>query len=103
MRIEFTAQEQAAADELVVQIVKTIGLDIPAEKLLAKQDIKTEYVSLTYTDEGMTIEIAPEVTLQVVDLYRTIFTAGFVAYQAAKPLLLEAQAKHVALSKMMSI
>lgn len=102
MRIHFTAQEQHAADELAIHIVRTVAPDVPVDLILQRQDVHTQHVHLIHDERGTTITISEEAFAAVVDLYRTVFTAGLVAYQAAKPLLLEAKAKHQQLNHMLA-
>lgn len=103
MRIHFTTAEQRQADELAVHIVRSISPDVPTDMILRHEDVHTPHVTLVHDHTGTTIEISEEAFAAVVDLYRTIFTAGLVAYQAAKPLLMEAKAKHGQLTNMLAV
>lgn len=102
MRIHFTTAEQHAADELAIHIARTVAPDVPVDLILQHEDVHTQHVQLVHDETGTTITISEEAFAAVVDLYRTVFTAGLVAYQAAKPLLLEAKAKHQQLNDMLA-
>lgn len=102
MKLHFTAQEQHQADELAVHIIRTVAPDVPVEAIIRHENIHTQHVQLIHDEAGTTITISEEAFVAVVDIYRTIFTAGVVAYQAAKPLLLEAKAKHETLTNMLA-
>lgn len=102
MKLHFTTAEQHAADELAVYIARAVAPDVPVEAILRHEDVRTPHVQLTHDATGTTIEISEEAFVAVVDLYRTVFTAGLVAYQAAKPLLMEAKAKHGRLNHMLA-
>lgn len=102
MRIHFTTAEQHQADELAIHIVRAVAPDVPVDMILQRQDVHTQHVQLVHDETGTTITISEEAFAAVVDLYRTVFTAGLVAYQAAKPLLMEAKAKHGQLTNMLA-
>ena len=102
MKLHFTTAEQHAADELAVHIVRSIAPDVPVEAILRHEDVRSAHVQLVHDETGTTITISEEAFVAVVDLYRTVFTAGLVAYQAAKPLLMEAKAKHERLGLMLA-
>lgn len=100
MRIHFTTAEQQAADELAIHIARAVAPDVPVDMILQHEDVHTQHVHLIHDERGTTITISENATLAVLDLYRTVFTAGLDAYQAAKPLLFEAKAKHEQLTNM---
>ena len=102
MKLHFTTAEQRQADELAVHIARAVAPDVPVDLILQHQDVHTQHVQLVHDETGTTITISEEAVTAVVDLYRTVFTAGMVAYQAAKPLLLEAKAKHQQLNQMLA-
>lgn len=102
MHIHFTTAEQRQADELAIHITRTVAPDVPVDLILQRQDVHTQHVQLVHDETGTTITISEEAFAAVVDLYRTVFTAGLVAYQAAKPLLMEAKAKHQQLNHMLA-
>lgn len=102
MHIHFTTAEQHAADELAIHIIRTVAPDVPVDMILRHEDVHTQHIQLTHDHTGTTLTISEEAFAAVIDLYRTVFTAGMVAYQAAKPLLLEAQAKHERLGLMLA-
>lgn len=102
MKLHFTTAEQQAADELAVYIARAVAPDVPVDMILLHEDVHTRHVQLVHDETGTTIEISEEAFAAVVDLYRTVFTAGLVAYQAAKPLLLEAKAKNAQLTHMLA-
>ena len=103
MHIHFTTAEQHQADELAIHIARAVAPDVPVDLILQHQDVHTQHVQLVHDETGTTITISEEAFAAVVDLYRTVFTAGLVAYQAAKPLLMEAKAKHGQLTNMLAV
>ena len=99
MKLHFTAVEQNAADQLTIEIVKQFVPEIDASMFI-RTNIDTPLVKMMYSDEGTTIEVDPSITIAVVDMYRTIFTMGMAAFNAAKPYLPELQQQQAKIAYM---